>query len=136
MRPKKADASAELGRAAWLNNGPAAMFGLIAVVGKERDLVTSNMELPTGDVTAVFEYTHESTGYGGGGTGKLSINGTPAGEGKLAPVPPARYSATESFDVGMDLGEPVSTISLTLSLHREVKAGQGRTLAYGESRRT
>jgi hypothetical protein len=76
--------------------------------GKERDLLKSNTKLPSGKITAVFEYTHEATTYGGGGTGKLSVNGAPAGEAKFAHVPPARYSATESFDIGMDLGEPAS----------------------------
>ena len=77
--------------------------------GKERDLIRSKDKLPTGNVTAVFEYTHEATDYGGGGTGRLLVNGKQVGEAKFAHVPPVRYSATESFDVGMDLGEAAST---------------------------
>jgi arylsulfatase A-like enzyme len=76
--------------------------------GKERDLIKSKQKLPTGKVTAVFDYMHEATTYGGGGTGRLFVNGAPVGEAKFAHVPPARYSATETFDVGMDLGEAVS----------------------------
>jgi arylsulfatase len=60
-------------------------------------------------VTVVFEYTHEATTYGGGGTAVLSINGTKVGEAKFEHVPPVRYSATETLDIGMDLGEAVST---------------------------
>jgi hypothetical protein len=76
--------------------------------GKERDLIKSAKPLPRGNVTAVFEYTEESTEYGGGGTGRSIVNGELVGEAKFAHVPPARYSATESFDIGTDTGEAVS----------------------------
>ena len=76
--------------------------------GRERDLIASSKPLPTGKVNVRFEYTQESKEYGGGGTGALFINGEKAGEAKFAHVPPVRYSATETFDIGMDLGEAVS----------------------------
>src|SRR5207249_6551320 len=76
--------------------------------GKERDLIKSSKSLSKGKVTAVFEYTHETKEYGGGGAGRLTVNGELVGEAKFAHVPPARYSATESFDIGMDLGEAAS----------------------------
>ena len=65
--------------------------------GKQRDLITSNIPLPTGRVVAVFEYTHTAREYGGGGTARLLINGAVAGEATFAHVPPARYSATETM---------------------------------------
>ena len=34
------------------------------------------------------------------------INGKPAGEGEIANVVPGRFSATETLDIGMDLGAP------------------------------
>jgi arylsulfatase len=77
--------------------------------GRERDLIRANGKLPTGNTTIVFEYTHEATTYGGGGTGRLFVNGSKVGEGKFAHVVPVRYSATETLDLGIDLGEPVST---------------------------
>jgi arylsulfatase A-like enzyme len=75
---------------------------------KERDDITSSEPLPKGKVTVGFEYTQESKEYGGGGTGKLFINGKQVGESKFAHVPPGAYSATETFDVGKDLGSDVS----------------------------
>jgi len=77
--------------------------------GRERDLIQSSGKLPSGDVSVVFEYTHEAKDYGGGGTGRLFINGNKVGERKFAHVVPVRYSATETLDIGMDLGEAVST---------------------------
>ena len=77
--------------------------------GKERDLIRSSKALPKGRVTAVFDYTQEGKEHGGGGTGRLFLNGEKVGEGKFAHVPPVRYSATETFDVGEDRGEPAST---------------------------
>jgi hypothetical protein len=77
--------------------------------GKERDVITSNDPLPKGKVTVAFEYTQEDKTWGGGGTGRLYINDKETGETKFEHVVPVRYSATESFDIGMDLGSPVST---------------------------
>ena len=37
------------------------------------------------------------------------VNEEKVGEAKFAHVPPGRYSATESFDIGEDTGEAVST---------------------------
>jgi hypothetical protein len=59
-------------------------------------------------VTIGFEYTQDSREYGGGGTGKLFINGKQVGQSNFAHVPPGAYSATETFDVGKDLGSVVS----------------------------
>jgi arylsulfatase len=76
--------------------------------GKERDLIQSEKPLPKGKIAVAFEYTHESKEYGGGGTGRLFVNGERVGEGKFKHVVPVRYSATETFDVGEDRGEAVS----------------------------
>jgi arylsulfatase len=79
--------------------------------GKDRYRVISNQALPTGEVEVAMEYTQkpfkqfvESTG----GPARLFINGKPAGEGEIANVVPGRFSATETLDIGMDLGATVS----------------------------
>jgi arylsulfatase len=77
--------------------------------GKERDLLRAGKPLPTGNVTVIFEYTHQSEEYGGGGTARLLVNGQTVAKGVFNHVPPARYSATETMDIGCDLGETVST---------------------------
>jgi hypothetical protein len=46
--------------------------------------------------------------FGGGGSGRLLINGNEVASGKFAHVVPIRYSATETFDIGEDSGEAVS----------------------------
>ena len=76
--------------------------------GKERDLIRSGEKLPQGDVTVAFHYDHQSKDYGGGGTAHLFVNGKEVAEAIFAHVPPARYSATETMDIGRDLGEAVS----------------------------
>jgi len=77
--------------------------------GRECDLIRAGTRLPAGEVTVAFHYTHESQAYGGGGTGRLAINGNEVASLAFAHVPPARYSATETMDIGRDLGEAVST---------------------------
>jgi len=77
--------------------------------GKNRYKVTSDKPLPTGKIQVAFDY---SQGDGkeptSGGIAKLSINGQPAGEGRIERVAPVRFSATETLDIGMDLGATVS----------------------------
>lgn len=78
--------------------------------GRERDLIKSNIKVPTGKkVTLKFEYRHTAKEFGGGGTGRIFIDGKQVGQMDFAHVPPVRYSATETFDIGNDLGQAVST---------------------------
>ncbi len=78
--------------------------------GRQVDRIKWDKPLPAGRVTVTFEYSCESKQYGGGGTGRLFVNGDKAGQAKFEHVVPARYSATETFDIGMDLGDPVSEL--------------------------
>jgi len=79
--------------------------------GKATYKVESNQPVPTGEVTIVVDYTQkpfkpfvESTG----GPVKLSVNGQLVGEGEIENVVPGRFSATETLDIGKDLGATVS----------------------------
>ncbi len=47
---------------------------------------------------------HESTG----GPGALFVNGQSVGKGEVENVAPARFSETETMDIGMDLGATVT----------------------------
>lgn len=69
--------------------------------------VTSSA-LPEGNLDIRMEYTQESKEPGGGGSVKLLVNGKVVGSGKVDRVVPARYSATETLDIGKDLGSTVS----------------------------
>jgi len=64
--------------------------------------------LPEGELDIQMAYTQESTEPGGGGSARLFVNGQKVAEGKVDKVVPARYSATETMDIGKDLGSPVS----------------------------
>ena len=79
--------------------------------GKKVYKVASDDKLPTGDVEIVLEYEQkpfrpfmETTG----GTAKLSVNGKVVGQGEISNAVVGRFSATETLDIGMDLGAVAS----------------------------
>ncbi|UTF58571.1 arylsulfatase [Gilvimarinus sp. DA14] len=76
--------------------------------GKERYKVIADSILPKGKVTLTMQYTQEGEAPNGG-SAKLLVNGKEVGSGRIDMVPPVRYSATETLDIGMDLGATVST---------------------------
>lgn len=43
-----------------------------------------------------------------GGSATLSVDGAEVASGDVAQVVPSRFSATETLDIGMDLGAPVA----------------------------
>jgi hypothetical protein len=55
-------------------------------LGKERDLIKAGQKLPAGDVRVEFAYTHQSNEYGGGGIGRLLIDGKQVAEAKFMHV--------------------------------------------------
>jgi hypothetical protein len=54
------------------------------------------------------DFRYDGGGVGKGGTAAIFINDKKVGEGRVARTVPARYSADETFDIGMDTGSPVS----------------------------
>ena len=79
--------------------------------GKNRYKVTSDGKLPTGDVEVVLDYVQKTIPKDDpakGGTVTLMINGKEVGSGAVEHVVPARFSATETLDIGADLGSTVS----------------------------
>ncbi|MEH0158435.1 arylsulfatase [Limibacter armeniacum] len=70
--------------------------------------VTSSV-LPEGNLDIQMVYTQESKEPGGGGSAQLLVNGKKVGSGKVDKVVPSRYSATETMDIGKDLGSTVSS---------------------------
>ncbi len=65
--------------------------------------------LPEGELELQMIYTQKSTEFGGGGTAQLFVNGKKVAEGNIDEVVPSRYSATETMDIGKDLGSTVSS---------------------------
>jgi len=76
--------------------------------GKKRYSVKSDKALPAGKVTLTMNYTQQGKAPEGG-TATLLVNGKEVASGMIDMVPPVRYSATETLDIGMDLGAVVST---------------------------
>ncbi len=77
--------------------------------GKKRsDIVTG--ALPEGDLEVRMQYDQTSKEWAGGGNVTLYVNGQKAGNGAIPNVVPAKYSASETQDVGMDLGSTVSNL--------------------------
>lgn len=74
--------------------------------------VVSDIPLPTGRVEVAMDYVQSSIKPDSsatlGGVVTLSINGKAVGDGTLENVVPFRFSATETLDIGMDLGSGVS----------------------------
>jgi hypothetical protein len=54
------------------------------------------------------EFKYDGGGIGKGGAVTLYVNDKKTGEGRVEKTVPARFSADETFDVGMDTGSPVS----------------------------
>jgi arylsulfatase A-like enzyme len=75
---------------------------------RQRDVIRAAETLPSGTVTAVFDYVQEGKEWGEGGSATLSINGVQVGATRFAHVVPVRFSATETFDIGEDRGAPAS----------------------------
>jgi len=75
---------------------------------QSRYKVTSSQPLQPGPATIRVEFEYDGGGVGKGGAVSLFVNDRKVGEGRVEKTVPARYSADETFDVGMDTGSPVS----------------------------
>jgi arylsulfatase len=82
--------------------------------GKTHDKIVSSEPLPAGKVQITVDFVAEARGgsksplpgwSSAPGIGRLSVNGMPAGE---APFASFGAFGGETFDVGSDLGSPVS----------------------------
>ena len=76
--------------------------------GKHYYDVVSSSSLPEGKVKVKMIYTQTSKEFAGGGNAVLYVNGKQVGKGNLDKQVPAKFDATETLDVGMDLGSPVN----------------------------
>ncbi|MDA7088630.1 arylsulfatase [Pseudomonas sp. SA3-5] len=81
--------------------------------GKATYSVSSDEPLPNGKLQVQMKYEQEPFRFLAeqtGGTVELLANGKRIGEGRVDKVVPVRFSATETLDVGMDLGSPASAV--------------------------
>lgn len=75
---------------------------------RQRTVLVSSDPLPEGPVTVSMTYVQGDRARAGGGMATLRVNGAKVAEGRIPRVVVNRYSATETFDIGMDLGSTVS----------------------------
>jgi hypothetical protein len=79
--------------------------------GKATYSVSSSKPLPTGDVEIILSYEQQPFRpfvETKGGAAELFVNGESVGKGNIENAAPARFSATETLDIGMDLGASAS----------------------------
>jgi arylsulfatase len=76
--------------------------------GLERTAIASPKALGPGKHTIRFEFTPDGPRPGGGGTGRLLVDGHPVAEGKIPKTIPFAYSADEGVDIGTDNETPVT----------------------------
>jgi arylsulfatase len=70
--------------------------------------VRSEKPLPTGKVTIEVEIKFDSRQRRAGGTITFRVDGEQVGQGRFEDSVPVIFTASETFDVGMDLGSPVA----------------------------
>lgn len=75
-------------------------------VGLENYTVSTSQKVAPGKHTITFNFAYEG-GRGGGGTGTIAIDGSKAGEGKIAHTNSNTFGIDESADVGTDENTPV-----------------------------
>lgn len=76
-------------------------------LGRNRHTLPSTLPLPTGRAELAFEFTPDGNGAKAG-TGRLLINGQPAGEAHFANLGTPKAGFSDTFDVGEERGSTVS----------------------------
>jgi hypothetical protein len=69
---------------------------------QERTKVASSEKLPPGPATIRVDFKYDGGGTGKGGTATLYVNDKKVGEAHIPKTVPGRYSADETFDIGVD----------------------------------
>ena len=70
--------------------------------------VASESVIPTGKVKIEVETRYDNHERMGPATLTLTVNGKQVGQGRIERSVPAGHTASETFDVGVDLGSPVA----------------------------
>jgi len=70
--------------------------------------VTSESAIPTGTVKIEVETNYDTKARLAPATLTLRVNGKQVGQGRIEISVPAAHSASETFDIGVDLGSPVA----------------------------
>ncbi|TDD90648.1 arylsulfatase [Saccharopolyspora karakumensis] len=76
--------------------------------GLQRFSVSADTALEAGEHTVEFQFAYDGGGSGRGGTGRLVVDGTEVGSGRIEATVPFFFSPDETLDVGTDRGTPVT----------------------------
>jgi arylsulfatase len=76
--------------------------------GLQRFTASSQTPLPPGRHTLRYEFKYDGGPPGSGGTGRLLVDGQPAGEVRVERTMPFAFSGDEGADVGVDNETPVT----------------------------
>lgn len=68
--------------------------------------VADQEKLPTGKAIVRYEFAYDGGGSGKGGVAKLFVNDKLVDEKRLPATVPAAFTASETFDIGVDSGTP------------------------------
>ena len=74
----------------------------------DRYKIASESAIPTGKVEIEVKTVYDSKERMAPATVTLTVNGNQVGEGRIERSVPAAHTASETFDVGVDLGSPVA----------------------------
>jgi arylsulfatase len=74
----------------------------------DRFKIASPDNLPPGANTVRMDFKYDGGGLGKGGTVTLFVNDKQVAQGRVEKTVPSRFSADETFDIGLDTGSPVS----------------------------
>ncbi|WP_328473906.1 sulfatase-like hydrolase/transferase [Actinoplanes sp. NBC_00393] len=78
------------------------------VLGIRHFATTAEQPLPAGRHQILMDFAYDGGGLGKGGTVTLSVDGSPAGTGRVDATQPMVFSADETTDVGYESGTTVS----------------------------
>jgi arylsulfatase len=87
-----------------LDGKPVYTYNLL---GLERFRWAGDAALTAGKHTVVFDFTYDGPGFGKGGSGTLSVDGTEVAKQDMPHSIPFLMTIDESFDVGIDTRSPV-----------------------------
>jgi arylsulfatase len=70
--------------------------------------VEGTSEIPTGLHVVRMQFDYDGGGVAKGGTVRLFVDDRPAGEGRVERTQPLPFASDEPFEIGCDLGSPVT----------------------------
>jgi hypothetical protein len=76
--------------------------------GENYTTVASREKLPRGQAVVRFEFAYDGGGRGEGGMAKLFVNDKLLGEKRLTATVPNAFTASETFDIGLDTCTPAA----------------------------